>query len=206
MGKSADVSPHLAQLREQELLPEIRERWSPRAFQAQMLSESQLGLLLEAARWAPSCQNAQPWRFVVLSKGNEARAQVESYLTGGNYWAKHASHLIVACALTRFEAGQGAVNRHAFYDTGAAVLALTLQAQHLGISIHQMAGFDHQQLARDLQFPDYLEAVAILAVGFRSPQLDDLSEKHQQVEKAPRQRKPLHELYQQDTLPLHGLF
>lgn len=188
------------------LLSEIQARWSPRAFRAEALSAAQLESLLEAARWAPSCRNEQPWRFLVFGRDNAARTQIESYLTGGNYWAKAASHLVVVCTLTHFDAGSGDPNRHGFYDAGAAAMALSLQAQHLGIAVHQMAGFDYAQLTQDLRFPDHAKAVAMMAIGFQSDDLSALSAKHQQVEQGPRQRKTLEQLSLQDTLDVHGLF
>lgn len=186
-------------------LSEIQERWSPRAFTQENLSEPQLKQLLEAARWAPSCMNEQPWRFLVYTRHSTARTQVETYLDGGNYWAKQASHLIVACAHTHFSSS-GAPNRHAYYDTGAAIMSLTLQAQHMGLAVHQMAGFAHQQLANDLSFPEHVHAVSMIAVGFQSNDITSLSEKHQSMEQAPRQRKPLHELAHQDVVSSDGLF
>lgn len=188
------------------ILSEIQERWSPRAFRAENLSAAQLESLFEAARWAPSCRNEQPWRFLVFGRDNAARAQIETYLTGGNYWARAASHLVVVCAISHFGGDASEPNRHAFYDAGAAAMALSLQAQHLGISVHQMAGFDHRQLAQDLDFPDHAAAVTMLALGFRSEDIEHLSEKHQASEQAPRHRKSLEQLVVQDAMDVHGLF
>ena len=185
-------------------LSEIKDRWSPRAFTQETLSEVQINLLLEAARWAPSCMNEQPWRFLVYARDSQTRTQIESYLDGGNYWAKQASHLIVVCAHTRF--ANNTPNRHAYYDSGAAMMSLTLQAQHMGLSVHQMAGFDHEQLAKDLSFPEHAHAVTMVAVGLSNEDITALSEKHQSLEKAPRQRKPLDAWVRQDTFSIDGLF
>ncbi len=204
-NKSAQLSETIHDVQGAFLLPEIQERWSPRAFSEKAVSESQLHLLLEAARWAPSCMNEQPWRFLVYTRNNEARTQIESYLGGGNYWAKEASHLIVACAHTRFS-GNDAPNRHAYYDTGAAVLSLTLQAQSMGLGVHQMAGFDHEQLAKDLAFPEHAHAVSVIALGYPTDDISSLSEKHQSMEQAPRQRKAIDTLVRQNTTSVDGLF
>jgi nitroreductase len=204
-NKSAQLSESLHSIQGAFLLSEIQERWSPRVFTEETVSESHLHLLLEAARWAPSCMNEQPWRFLVYGRDHETRTQIESYLGGGNYWAKKASHLIVACAHTRFS-GSDAPNRHAYYDTGAAVFSLTLQAQSLGISVHQMAGFDHEQLATDLAFPEHAHAVTMVAIGHPSHDISSLSEKHQTMEKAPRQRKTIDSIVRQNTVSIDGLF
>jgi nitroreductase len=203
--KPAQLSEELHSVQEAVLLTEIQERWSPRVFTDADLSESHMQLLLEAARWAPSCMNEQPWRFLVYSRDNEARTQIEGYLSGGNYWAKKASHLIVACAHTRFS-GNNAPNRHAYYDTGAAVLSLTLQAQSMGLGVHQMAGFDHEQLAKDLAFPEHAHAVSMIAIGYPSDDISSLSEKHQSMEQAPRQRKTLQTIARQNARTAEDLF
>ncbi len=184
MQKPAPVS----ELHQQQLLTEIYQRWSPRAFSEKDLSSEEIDLLFEAARWAPSCANEQPWEFLVYSRTDSEREKMEGYLSGGNYWAKSASHLVVACARTRFKES-GKPNRHAYYDTGAAVLSLTLQAQHMGIHVHQMAGFDHEALEQDLKFDEHTNAVAMIAIGVASENIEKLSEKHQQIEKGGRQRK-----------------
>lgn len=203
--KPAQLSEELHSIQEAFLLTEIQERWSPRVFADTDIPESQIQLLLEAARWAPSCMNEQPWRFLVYPRNNEARTQIEGYLSGGNYWAKKASHLIVACAHTRFS-GNNTPNRHAYYDTGAAVLSLTLQAQSMGLGIHQMAGFDHEQLAKDLEFPEHAHAVSMIAIGHPSDDISSLSEKHQQMEQSPRQRKALKDITRQNARSAEGLF
>lgn len=205
MLKFAQLSASLQDVQAGFMLSEIKERWSPRAFASEKLTEAQIELLLESARWAPSCMNEQPWRFLVFERGTEAHEKAATYLNGGNYWAKQASHLILVCAHTRF-AASGQPNRHAYYDTGAAVMALTLQAQHMGIYLHQMGGFDVEQLTRDLNFPEHAHPVAMVAVGFKSPDVSELSEKHQELENAPRQRKPLSEISHCNRFSLDGLF
>lgn len=170
----------------------IRERWSPRAFSGAPISAHDLALLLKAAQWAPSSMNEQPWRFVVAdrSRDPEMHARVLSTLVPANVaWAQRAPVLIVAIARMAY-ARNGALNRHAFYDTGAAVVQLALQATSMGLGIHQMGGFNPDQARAALSIPEGYEPVVVLAVG-RHGDAGELSEELRARELAPRQRRPL---------------
>lgn len=175
------------------LLEPIRKRWSPRAFSEQTVSDEILHEALEAARWAPSCYNEQPWRFLVFDRQSEYRPIVESCLTGGNAWAKAASHLLVIATSTCFSKSQKP-NRYAYYDTGAAALSLVLEAQSRGVSAHQMAGFDLVKLEQSLGLPQEADIIAVMALGYASEDTSQLPEHQQEKEQAPRQRKPLAEI------------
>jgi nitroreductase len=170
------------------LHPLLAERWSPRAFDpAHELADTQLTAMLEAARWAPSASNTQPWRFAVARRGSAGHTTVLDALAPGNQaWAHAASALIVAAAET---AGpDGAARPWALYDTGQAVAQLSLQAQQEGLAVHQMGGFDRDRLAAAL--PARVTPVAVLAVGRR----DDparLTEPFAGREVAARERLPL---------------
>lgn len=188
MDKSANTSANL--------IAPIKERWSPRAFDAnKTLEDTDLKEIFEAARWAPSCFNEQPWRFMAFGRDAEQRSVVESALNEGNAWAKEASHLVVIAASTEF-GHNGKPNRHAFYDTGAAVISLIYQAQTHGIASHQMAGFNRDQLEKDLHCPDKHEFVAVLALGYECENKEKsvLNETLLEKEKAPRQRKDLNQI------------
>jgi len=169
----------------------LRERWSPRAFADRMVEPEKLRSLLEAARWAPSSFNEQPWSFIVATKEHPGEYErLLSCLVEGNIrWAQHAPVLMLSVARLAFERNQKP-NRHAFHDVGLAVENLVIQATALGLAVHQMAGF-HVDKARELfSIPDGHEPVAAMAIGFpgdpaRLP--DDLRER----ELAPRTRKPL---------------
>jgi nitroreductase len=172
----------------------IRERWSPRAFSGTPIAAHDLTLLLEAAQWAPSSMNEQPWRFVVAdrSRNPEMHARVLSTLVPANVaWAHRAPVLIVAVAKMAY-ARNGALNRHAFYDTGAAVVQLALQATSMGLRIHQMGGFNAEQAGGVLSIPEGHEAVVVLAIGYPGD-AGELSEELRARELAPRQRRPLSE-------------
>ncbi len=180
--------------------PLIRERRSLRAFRAESLDDAQLGALLEAARWAASCFNAQPWRFVVaLRRDEEAFARLLSVLNEKNRaWAQHAGALVVSVAQRDFEAS-GKPNAHAWHDVGLAVAQLTLQAEALDLTVHQMAGFDKDAARRELEIPEGFDPVAVLAIA-KPGDPADLPEDLRRREQAPRQRKALGEV------AFHGRF
>ncbi len=119
----------------------IKRRWSPRAFSDRPVERDILRSLLEAARWAPSSNNEQPWNFIVATKDDQAEfSRLLSCLVEGNsLWAQHAPVLMVSVARMSFE-DDGKPNRHAFHDVGQAVANLIVQATTLGLMVHQMAG------------------------------------------------------------------
>ncbi len=169
----------------------IRERWSPRAFAEKSIPAEVLRSLFEAARWAPSCNNEQPWAFLVATKEDQAfHAKMLSTLVEFNQaWAKHAPVLAIAVSELVF-ARDGRTNRNAFYDTGAAVADLTAEATARGLFVHQMAGFDPHKATELFAIPSGWEPIAAFVVGYPGdPQ--SLSEKLRERELAPRARKPL---------------
>lgn len=168
----------------------ILERWSPRAFSSAAVSAADLRSLMEAARWAPSSMNEQPWSFIVadLHRDPEAHARIVSTLVPLNAaWARHAPVLIAAAA--RLTRANGALNRHALYDTGQAVAQLALQATALGLAVHQMGGFDEKQARDLLGIPGDHEPVVVLAIGYPGDP-NELSPELLRREVAPRQRRP----------------
>jgi nitroreductase len=172
------------------LHPLLAERWSPRALDvAHELSDAQLTALLEAARWAPSANNSQPWRFALARRGTPEFTAVQNALAPGNQlWAHAASALVVVAAGT---AGpDGAPRPWAVYDTGQAVAHLTVQAQHEGLALHQLGGFDRDRVATLLDLPAAVLPLVVLAVGRRDTAAD-LPETLAAREWAPRERLPL---------------
>lgn len=172
----------------------LKQRWSPRAFSAQPVGPDRLLALLEAARWAPSSSNEQPWRFIVAT-----RAEPEEYdrllaclLEGNRKWAYRAPVLILSVARLNFE-DDDRPNRHALHDVGLATENLLLQATALGLVAHPMAGFDIEKARADLNLPPGYEPVAMTAVGYPG-ELNELPEYLQQRELKPRERKPLAEI------------
>jgi nitroreductase len=175
------------------LHPLLAERWSPRAFDAaHEVGDEDLDALLEAARWAPSSGNTQPWRFLVARRGEPAFDRLAALLMPGNRtWAASAGALVLAAAQTVDETGRD--RPWALYDTGQAVAALTIQAQHEGLAVHQMGGFDAEATRDTFSLPDSIQPVVVVAVGRRDPRAD-LPEPLATRERAPRTREPLEAL------------
>ena len=175
----------------------IRKRWSPRAFADRPVEREKLLSVLEAARWASSSNNRQPWRFVVTRRGEASFDKLLDCLREGNIsWAKHAPVLILSAAETEFPARgdkPARENRHALHDVGAAVNTLTLQATALDLYVHQMAGFYPEKAAEAFEIPEEFEPVAVLALGYLGNP-DDLPKPLRERERAERSRKPLSEL------------
>jgi nitroreductase len=184
MGKPAETQAPVHEL--------IRERWSALAFSDRSLEPQQILSLFEAARWAPSSFNGQPWSYLIASKDQpEEFARLASCLVDGNSWAKRAPLLILAIAATNFT-HNGQANKHAFHDVGLANENLVLQATAMGLVVHQMAGF-HPDKARELYgIPDRQVPLTMLAAGYAG-EASDLTEALRKREAAPRSRKPLKE-------------
>jgi nitroreductase len=179
---------------EAPLHPLIGQRWSPRAFSSEPLDAATLHSLLEAARWAPSSMNEQPWSFIVADRGQDAEAYariVSALMPANAAWAGKAPVLIAAVARMNWTRS-GAPNHHAFYDTGQAVAQLALQAGALGLAVHQMGGFDAGQLRAATGIPEGYEPVTVLAVGYPGDPAT-LSGDLRARETAPRRRRPLGE-------------
>jgi nitroreductase len=175
------------------LHPLLADRWSPRAFDAgHELTDSQVTALLEAARWAPSASNTQPWRFAVAHRGTPQHAALLDALAPGNQlWAHAASALVVAAA--EKVGPDGATRPWAFYDTGQAVAHLSVQAHAEGLAVHQMGGFDREEVARVLACGADVAPLVVLAVGSRD-EAAQLPEPFAARETAARERLPLEEL------------
>jgi len=172
----------------------LTRRWSPRAFSEQPVGPDRLRTLLEAARWAPSSSNEQPWRFVVATKEEPADYDrlLACLLEGNRKWAYRAPVLILSVAHLNFE-DDDRPNRHALHDVGLATENLLLQATALGLVAHPMAGFDIEKARVDLKIPSGYEPVAMVAVGYPG-ELSVLPDYLQQRELKPRERKPLAEI------------
>lgn len=168
----------------------IARRWSPRAFADRSVTGDQLDRLFEAARWAPSSFNGQPWAFVVATREETANfARLLGCLVEFNQtWAKSASVLALAVAQLNFSHNQQP-NRHAWYDLGLAVANLTLQATAEGLFVHQMGGFNPAQARAEFRIPEGWEPVAALAIGYLGDP-NQLPVNLRERELAPSQRKP----------------
>jgi len=171
----------------------IRERWSPRAFADKPVPQDVLRSIFEAARWAPSSNNEQPWAYLVATRDDkESFEKMLSVLVEFNAaWAKSAPVLAIAVAHLVF-AKNNAPNRNAQYDTGAASALLTVEATAHGLAVHQMAGFDPAKARQVFGIPTGWEAIAVLAIGYPGDPAS-LPQPLKEREMAPRTRKPLSE-------------
>ena len=172
----------------------LRRRWSPRAFSDRLVEPEKLLSLFEAARWAPSSYNEQPWRFICCPKDQPAdHERFISILAEGNVpWARHAPVLILSVANTQFT-HNGKPNRHALHDVGLAAENLVIQAVSLGLVVHQMAGYDAGKARVVFGIPHGNEPAAAIAVGYQGDP-DRLPQPLREREAAPRARKPLEEI------------
>jgi nitroreductase len=171
----------------------VKNRWSPRAFSDNPVAPEILRSLFEAARWAPSSGNEQPWAFVVATKDNhETHVKLLSTLVDANQiWAKYAPVLGIAISHLNF-VKSGQPNRTALYDTGAATAYLTLEATSHGLFVHQMAGFDPKKASELLHVPADWEPVAAFVIGYPGDP-ESLPEPYLSRERNTRTRKPLSE-------------
>jgi len=169
----------------------LARRWSPRAFSDRPVEPEKLRSLLEAARWAPSSYNEQPWAYLVATREDPVEhARLLSVLVEGNVaWAQRAPILLLSIARLNFERS-GKPNRHAFHDVGMASASLVFQATALGLVVHQMAGFSVEKARELYGIPEDWDPVAALALGYQGKP-DSLPERIRERELAPRTRKPL---------------
>src|SRR5438034_4461471 len=145
----------------------LKRRWSPRAFSDRMVELEKLQSLWEAARWAASSFNEQPWYFIVATKQKlEEHARLLSCLVEKNQqWARLAPVLMVSVTKLNFEK-TGKPNRHAFHDVGLAMGNMIVQATAMGLFVHQMAGFSPEMVRQKYGVPEAYEPVAAIAIGY----------------------------------------
>ncbi|MGE9293232.1 MAG: nitroreductase family protein [Puniceicoccales bacterium] len=175
------------------VLDVVKERYSPYIFSGDPVEKDKLLSCLEAARWAASGFNEQPWRYIVADRGDtEAWKKALSCLVEANQaWAKNAGVLILACAKKTFTYN-GSPNPTYFHDLGLAGANFTLQAQSLGLHVHMMAGIDADAIRTRYEVPEDYEPHTAIALGYADkPENGDpeLAERDQ----GPRERKPLEE-------------
>lgn len=175
----------------------MRKRWSPRAFDPdRTVAHDDLIALLEAARWAPSCFNDQPWRYVVCNKATDAEGWRNAFSTlaeKNRLWAKNAPVLMLAVAMNNFN-HNGKPNRLAMYDTGAASVSLCLQAVALGLIVHQMGGFDAEKAREVFKLPTDCTPMAMMAIGYQGG-AESLDEEFKEAELAARTRAELNQRF-----------
>jgi nitroreductase len=170
----------------------IKNRWSPRSFFQEEIEQNDLDTILEAASWAPSANNEQPWYYIYAHRGTAGYETLKSALVPANAaWAKDAAVLIAAVARKTFAANE-MPNRSAMHDLGMANANLLLQALSMNIYGHLMGGFDREKLTVDLGLTTDQDAVCIIALGFIDVP-EKLEEPLRTRETQARQRKALEE-------------
>ena len=175
----------------------LARRWSPRAFDPNRpVSRDQLKVLLEAGRWAPSCNGDEPWRYLIWDKGRDPAGWQKAYdcLSENNKkWVKNVPLLMLSCAGSNFEA-TGKPNRWTQHDTGAASVSMALQAVAMGLVVHQMGGWDVEKARAAFAIPADYTPMAMIAVGYQTT-ADILDEETKAKELRPRARKSIAERF-----------
>ncbi|TRZ45268.1 nitroreductase family protein [Robertkochia solimangrovi] len=181
-----------------EIYPLLKQRWSPRMFSERPIPKDEIHQLFEAARWAPSSFNRQPWRFLYANKGEKAFDRIVSCLSDFNKsWVIHAPLLIITAYKEKTEEGQE--NFHALHDLGLSVGNMTIQAQYMGIALHQMAGIDWKKAQKEFDIPQGYHVATAIAAGYYGGDMDTLNEELQEMENSERVRKPQKEfVYHQE--------
>jgi nitroreductase len=168
----------------------IARRWSARAFSTKKVEKSKILSILEAARWAPSSRNEQPWRYIVFTDDNPEKIdKARSVLLEINNYAKRASILI--CAITKKTySDTGTYNKLHFHDLGAANENMFLESFNQGLIMHEMGGFDRDKARKVFNISDEYEIGIMIAIGYQdSHQI--LPERYREKAFSPRERKPL---------------
>lgn len=172
--------------------PIFVNRWSPRSMTGEEISHDDLMGLFEAARWAPSSYNNQPWRFIYAKRNTENWDKIYSLMVEGNKnWAKNASVLVVVVSRKDFEYNEKPARTYQF-DAGSAWENLALEATSRGLATHAMQGFDYDKAKVDLEVPENFDVMAMIAIGKRG-QKESLPSNLQKNE-YPTDRKPLEEI------------
>lgn len=194
MSEHIQVSSHAIKTAKTQhsIYPLLKERWSARSFKDQEITKEDIARLLEAASWAPSSMNEQPWRYrVAFSESDAFTKMVECLSPGNQIWAQNASVMMLVTAETHH--ANGHPNAYAWYDTGAANQTLLLQAASMGILGHLMGGF-HATKAVDLfDIPPTELPVVFIALGYPD-EPEKLPEPFMSRELSPRSRKPIEEI------------
>ncbi len=173
-------------------------RWSPHAFSGEKITDKELMTLFEAARWAPSSYNDQPWKFLYARNGSKQWKTFFDLMVPFNQsWAQRADVLVVVISRTTFEHNGTPSITHSF-DTGAAAQNLALQAHTMGLAAHGMGGFDYERARKDLNIPEGYAVEAMIAIG--KPGSPDLLPEEMRANEKPSTRKPLCDIMHEGAL------
>lgn len=172
------------------IMQEIKQRWSPQAFSTKKIPDDDIQALIEAACYAPSCFNEQPWRFLIASEEKELNVMRDLLTEKNQKWARKAPLLILVLA-HRYFAYNGKENRWHQFDSGTAWGYLSLEAQKRGLITHGMGGFKRQKTRETLNINEDYEIIAVIAVG-KMGNKDELEEEFKK-EEFPNNRRPIKE-------------
>ena len=148
-----------------DVLPEIKNRKRITLFKDQDIEKDKIKALVEAARYAPSSYNNQPWNYVFVHKNDPNRKELEDSLMIGNGWAKKAPYLIVVGGDPDKDTTNNGVYYY-LYDTGLSVMNLITEAEHQGLRAHQMGGWEKEKLKKAVNFPDNINPIVVIAIGY----------------------------------------
>ncbi|WP_228851576.1 nitroreductase family protein [Aegicerativicinus sediminis] len=176
-----------------EIHPLIKQRWSPRAFSENPISEKELKQLFEAGRWAASSNNFQPWRIIYGIKGTDVYNRIFKCLDEFNQGWNKTTQVLLLGAFKKTNK-KGKENFHALHDLGQFMANLSIQAQSMGIAIHQMAGVDFKMAIKEFEFPEDYHVATAVAIGYYGGDIETLPEDLQEKElQKERKRKPQEE-------------
>jgi len=178
-----------------DILPELRNRKSPLVFREEDIEKEKMEALIEAARWAPSCFNNQSWNYVFVHKNDPTREALEDALSLGNGWAKRAPYLVAVGANPDKDCKTNGLPYYA-YDAGLSVMSLTVEAEHQGLRIHQMAGWKEDKVKKAVKFPEEYRVIVVFAIGYEGDPKriwDKLEQRIKDRLAEPRTRKPASE-------------
>lgn len=174
------------------ILAELAKRMSPTFFDERDFEPEKLLALVEAARWAPSCSNNQSWNYVFVHKKDVTRPALEEALTRGNAWAKKAPYLAAVAADPDQDCTDNGLPYYAF-NAGLSVMCLVVEAEHLGLRVHQMAGWNEQKAREALGYPSSFRVVVVFALGYEADVKDlweTLDERTKEKAMRTRERRP----------------
>jgi nitroreductase len=187
---------------EHPIHPLLNKRWSSRAFSTKSVEKSTLLSLLEAARWAPSSYNEQPWHFLLAMRDEDPdsfRRIADCLVPFNRSWAIRAPVLMLIFARSHFQK-KDTPNAHAWHDVGLAAMSLTVEAIHHGLGVHMLAGIDKEKIYKSFRVPEDHAPVIGLVIGYHDS-IEILDEGLIEKERQPRTRKPLSEIVSWGKFP-----
>jgi len=183
-----------------EILPEIKQRISPHVFRSDDVEPEKLKALVEAARLAPSCFNNQAWNYIFVRRDDPQRKLLENALFLGNEWARKAPVLVAVASTPNQDCKTNGLPYYA-YDAGLSVMSLVLEAEHQGLRVHQMAGYNEENVKKALKVPDEYRVVILFALGYEGEIrgiIDALTDKVKNRLTQARTRKPVSDNFFRD--------